>query len=291
MELRQLRYLISVADHRGFRAAAIAMGASQSAVSRAVQRLEDEVGVTLVLRQPGRSAMLTPSGERMVEAARRALADISDAAASVRRIGTGKAGSLRIGTTGQVTERGRALFRRFSDVHRDFALLFEAGVPTEICRSVSAGALDVYFGIDVLISSELVTLALWRETISLIVPETHPLAERDSVGVDDFADETLVVVGSPGTDYSSLIRQQFGRPIRFRVAAGTFQNTLLDALFGQGVVVAPSGNTEELPSGLAAVRIGDLGMPLQRVLAWLPANENPSLGILLAHVRDSLDPA
>lgn len=195
--------------------------------------------------------MLTPSGERMVEAARRALADISDAAASVRRIGTGEAGSLRIGTTGQVTERGRALFRRFSDVHCDFALLFEEGVPTEICRSVSAGALDVYFGIDVLVSSELETLALWRETISLVVPETHPLAERDSVGVGDFADETLVVVGSPGTDYSNLIRQQFGRPIRFRVAAGTFQNTLLDALFGQGVVVAPSGNTEELPSGLS----------------------------------------
>ena len=73
MELRQLRYLVTLADERHFTRAAARLHIAQPALSQQVRRLEDEVGIALVDRTT-RHVSLTPAGERLVERARRALA-------------------------------------------------------------------------------------------------------------------------------------------------------------------------------------------------------------------------
>jgi LysR family hydrogen peroxide-inducible transcriptional activator len=79
--LTELRYIIAVADRRHFGHAAQECFVSQPTLSVAVKRLEEELGVTLFERSRG-EVNLTPTGERVVEQARRALAE----AAAVREM-------------------------------------------------------------------------------------------------------------------------------------------------------------------------------------------------------------
>src|SRR5688500_2711893 len=76
MNLRDLQYLVALADHRHFGHAADACHVSQPTLSTQVRKLEEELGVPLVERAP-RQVMLTPAGADIVERARRVLAEVA----------------------------------------------------------------------------------------------------------------------------------------------------------------------------------------------------------------------
>src|SRR5581483_12115666 len=77
MDLRELGYLIAVADHGGFTRAATALHVSQPTLSHGIRALESELGVALFDRL-GRSVQLTAAGESVVESARLVLRDMAD---------------------------------------------------------------------------------------------------------------------------------------------------------------------------------------------------------------------
>src|SRR5437868_7040142 len=74
MDLRQLEYVVAIADTGSFTAAAAAVHASQPSVSHGVRTLETELGVDVFFRL-GRSVSATPAGEAVIEAARQVLRD------------------------------------------------------------------------------------------------------------------------------------------------------------------------------------------------------------------------
>ena len=76
MELRQLEYVVAVADHGGFTKAALVLHVAQPSLSHGVRVLETELGVDLFTRL-GRTVLLTSAGEQVVEAARRVLRDVT----------------------------------------------------------------------------------------------------------------------------------------------------------------------------------------------------------------------
>jgi DNA-binding transcriptional LysR family regulator len=95
MELRQLGYVVAVADHGGFTKAALAMHVSQPSLSYGVRTLEAEVGVELFTRL-GRTVRLTAAGEQVVDAARRVLRDVADLTAVTRAVSELHTGRLDI---------------------------------------------------------------------------------------------------------------------------------------------------------------------------------------------------
>jgi DNA-binding transcriptional LysR family regulator len=82
MKLRQLRYFAAVASHGSFSRAATALHLTQTALSRQVKGLEDELGVALLKREPN-SVSLTRSGQIFFEEAREVLARLEKA---IRRV-------------------------------------------------------------------------------------------------------------------------------------------------------------------------------------------------------------
>lgn len=94
-ELDGLATFVAVAEARGFRAAGQRLGITGSAVSQAIRRMEERVGVPLVQRTT-RSVRLTQAGERLYEAARPALRDLQSAIAGVSDLGKEPRGTLRI---------------------------------------------------------------------------------------------------------------------------------------------------------------------------------------------------
>src|SRR3954451_21581153 len=96
MELRQLRYLIAVADEQHFTRAAAREHVAQPALSQQIRRLEAELGLTLVERTTRRVAM-THAGELLVGRARRVLAEIDAAGGGLPGLGGVQPARLSVG--------------------------------------------------------------------------------------------------------------------------------------------------------------------------------------------------
>lgn len=96
MNLRDLRYLIAVADHRHFGKAADACFVSQPTLSTQLKKLERELGVELIERSP-RQALLTNAGRQVVERARAIVAQVDSIKSIAQRARDPESGTLRIG--------------------------------------------------------------------------------------------------------------------------------------------------------------------------------------------------
>lgn len=194
MNLRDLRYLIALADLRHFGRAAEACHVSQPTLSTQVRKLEEELGVALVERAP-RQVMLTPVGREIVERARRVLADVEQMRETARRTADPEAGTVRLGifpTLGpyllpHVVPNLRARFPRLE------LLLVEE--KTEVLLGMLRdGRLDA--AVLALPLHEDWTEAdfLFEEPFVLAVPGAHPLARRRGLRLGDLADQNLLLL-------------------------------------------------------------------------------------------------
>ncbi|WP_157062694.1 LysR family transcriptional regulator, partial [Pseudoxanthomonas dokdonensis] len=96
MNLRDLKYLVALADHKHFGRAADASFVSQPTLSTQIRKLEEELGVSLVERAP-RKVMLTPAGRDAAERARRIISEVEQMKEAARRSQDPEAGTVRLG--------------------------------------------------------------------------------------------------------------------------------------------------------------------------------------------------
>ena len=108
MNLRDLKYLVALADHRHFGRAAEACFVSQPTLSTQVRKLEEELGVALVERAP-RRVMLTPVGIEIAERARKVIADVEQMAEIARRAVDAALGGTQV--AGRQVLQGRLVLR------------------------------------------------------------------------------------------------------------------------------------------------------------------------------------
>jgi DNA-binding transcriptional LysR family regulator len=94
-DLRLITVFVTVAQTRSFRAAAAQLGVTHSAVSQGLRRLEDELGVALMQRTT-RSVRLTEAGERLLQAMRPALGDVTEALEAIAELRARPSGLLRL---------------------------------------------------------------------------------------------------------------------------------------------------------------------------------------------------
>jgi LysR family hydrogen peroxide-inducible transcriptional activator len=194
VNLRDLQYLVALADHRHFGHAAAASFVSQPTLSTQIRKLEEELGVALVERAP-RNVMLTPVGRDMAERARRVLADVAQMKEAARRTRDPEAGSVRLGifpTLGpyllpHVVPRLRARFPLLE------LLLVEEKSPILLER-LHEGRLDAALLALPLHDESLHVEFLFEEPFLLAVPARHRLADAPSLALADLADERLLLL-------------------------------------------------------------------------------------------------
>jgi LysR family hydrogen peroxide-inducible transcriptional activator len=194
MNLRDLRYLVALADHRHFGKAAAACFVSQPTLSTQIRKLEDELGVALVERAP-RKVMLTPVGRDIAERARRIVADVEQMKEAARRTQDPEAGTVRLGlfpTLGpyllpHVVPRIRARFPRLE-------LLLVEEKSDVILSRLREGRLDAGLLALPLHDDQLHTEFLFEEPFLLAVPETHPLAKKRALALEDLSEQKLLLL-------------------------------------------------------------------------------------------------
>ncbi len=194
MNLRDLRYLVALADLRHFGRAAEACHVSQPTLSTQVRKLEEELGVALVERAP-RQVMLTPSGKDIVARARRVLAEVEQMRETARRSADPEAGSVRLGlfpTLGpyllpHIVSDIRARFPRLE------LLLVEE--KTELLLGLlREGRIDAAVLALPLHDDGLEVEFLFEEPFVLALPAAHPLANHKELSLAEISHEHLLLL-------------------------------------------------------------------------------------------------
>ncbi len=194
MELRQLRYLVAIADERHFTRAAARENVAQPALSQQLRRLEAEVGVPLVHRTT-RHVELTGAGEALVRRARRALAEVDAARAELADLVGVRSGRVVIGAMQSLGPFD------LSGLVSDFFAL-HPGVEQTIREDVSDPLLDMlaHDAVDLAFLSlephfdraALEARTLLVEPLVAVVATDHPLASRARVPLAALRDERFV---------------------------------------------------------------------------------------------------
>ncbi|MEQ8769393.1 MAG: LysR substrate-binding domain-containing protein [Phycisphaerales bacterium] len=195
MELTPLRYLVAIAEAGHMTRAAEALGVSQPALSAAVRKIEDELGVP-VFDRTGRGVELTEAGRVFVEHARGALRDVEAGRRAVRALAGLETGTIRVG--GGATAMGYLLPPAVRAVRREHPgvrfYVREAGSEA-IAGAILTGELDlgiVTLPVRHVGSGDLMSVRTVRDELLLIAPEGHALAGRKSFRWADLAGEPVV---------------------------------------------------------------------------------------------------
>jgi LysR family hydrogen peroxide-inducible transcriptional activator len=194
LKLKDLRYLVALADERHFGRAAQRSFVSQPTLSAQLKKLEGYLGVQLIERQPNRVS-LTAAGEEVVARARRILEASDEVLTLARAHRDPLAGKLRMALLPTI---GPYLLPRVArEIHKALPRLelqlYEYQT-AQMLEKLSTGQVDV--GILALpVSMEgLEARSLYEEPFALAVPAHHRLAEKKVVTVADLKDETLLLL-------------------------------------------------------------------------------------------------
>jgi LysR family hydrogen peroxide-inducible transcriptional activator len=194
LKLKDLRYLVAVADTRHFGRAAERSFVSQPTLSAQLKKLEEYLGVQLIERAPKR-VQLTAAGEEIVERARRILEASEEIVELARGHRDPLAGRLRLAllpTIGPYLLPNVAARLR-KQLPRLELMLYEYQTDPML-EKLHSGEIDVGILAFPVAMDGLDSRELYKEPFTVAVPATHKLAQRGSIKVDDLSHETLLLL-------------------------------------------------------------------------------------------------
>lgn len=242
MNLRDLDYLVAVADHRHFGKAAEACFVSQPTLSTQLKKLEQELGVELVERNP-RNITLTGAGERIVERARLILGEAEDIRTIARSAQDPESGTIRLGLFPTLAPYllphvVPTIRTRFPHLE---LLLVEEKTEVVIDR-LQAGKLDAGVMALPVHGEQLHQQFLFAEDFVLAVPADHPLARtKGKVGLSVLARENVLLLeeGHCLRDQALSVCQLAGASERTGFRATSLETLRQMVAAGVGVTLLP----------------------------------------------------
>lgn len=194
MELRQIKYFIEVAKREHVTEAAEALHVAQSAVSRQIANLEEELGVGLFIRE-GRTVRLTPIGRLFLIHMEKAINVIDDAVQVVDEYVTPETGTIHIGfpTSLSTYILPRALFF-FREKYPEAKFELHQGSYTDLIDSVVSGDINIaLLGPIPKSNKKIKSTILFTEDIVALLPAKHRLSNRASIKLTELQNETFVL--------------------------------------------------------------------------------------------------
>jgi DNA-binding transcriptional LysR family regulator len=244
MELKQLRYFVTVAEELHFSRAAARLHLAQSALSAQIRRLETEVGGPLLLRST-RQVELTPAGQALLTEGRAILTAAEGTLNHVQALARGESSSFSIASLGPVPGAlFSPLLATFSGRHPQVRMDVRAIEFSEMVSAVRTGKADVAFLYAPLDEDDLEVTPLISEPRVAVLPSTHPLAGREWLTPADLAMETFVaqpeVTPLAWRDYWMLVDEVGHRPPISPYVGDNLEEWLYLIGRGEGVDTCPA---------------------------------------------------
>ena len=185
MDLRQLRQFVAVAEESSFRRAAERLHVSQPPLSVAIQKLEADVGVTL-LDRTRHHVRLTVAGEAFLREAKRTLAHAQLSIEIAQRAAAGKLGTLRLSfVPSAALNVVPGLLRAFREDYPDVTLVLTSDTTSQQMATLLSGATDVGIVVPPLHDAgDFRVDSFCDQELMLAVPVSHPLAESGVPGYE-----------------------------------------------------------------------------------------------------------
>lgn len=194
MNLRDLRYLVAVAEHRHFGRAAESCFVSQPTLSTQLKKLEETLGVVL-LERSNRRVMLTPEGEQIVQQTQRILIEVNSLMALSEQLRDPMGGDLRVGII--PTMAPYVLPKVLGPIREAFPNLqiqLTEAQTSNITRMLKQGDLDATLLALPLGEENIREVALADEPFVLAVPADHPKANWAEVSTNDLEGEEVLLL-------------------------------------------------------------------------------------------------
>ncbi|GLY46525.1 LysR family transcriptional regulator [Lentzea sp. NBRC 102530] len=271
--VRQLEYLIAVAETGSVTSAASRCHVSQGAISLALSELERVLDLRLVVRSPRRGAALTAAGTRVLADARRVVGAMGDLGAGARGLSQEVSGVLTVGCYAPIAPfHLPAAIATFEAAHPDVSVRFVEGSLPEIGEDLITGRCEIAFLYDQDLVPGIATTPLYDQAPRVLVAGDHRLRRRRSVALRDLAGDPFVLLDvAPSERYFRSVFAAAGVEMVVTHRARSFE--LARSLVARGIgysitVQQPALTTSYEGLEVVAVPLRDAVPTTPVVLGW-----------------------
>jgi len=296
IELRQIRYFVTLAQELNFRRAAERLFITQPSLSRQIALLETTLGVRLFHRDR-RRVSLTQAGMEILDDAQHMLAESQAIVMKAHRIALADSAILHVGYP-EFANRTIIpdIFSVFRSRHPEVKLQLSEGYSRALLRDLRHGRLDVAF-VMVPPAEDLGNLqveGIIDEKSGLLLAANHRLAARSEIPLEAIAREQLLLVDrsvNPAA-YDAIVDwfHESGLEPRFFNIGGsgvyTYDTALRVIQSGEAVSLSANAMVKDLPPGVVFRPICGASPHFQVAAVWPPSNPSPSLRQFLYVARE-----
>ncbi len=287
LRIQHVQEYVELAKRGSFTAAAEHCHITQPALSRHIKEIEGEIGTRLFERDT-RNVSLTPAGSAVLEEFSAILDHFQIAHERAALLSDGRTKALRIFSPYYWTEDfGEPLIEQLEAHHPECAVNVVSCQPIEGFLSMKNGEGDVLLSIDMgMVSDEISRMPIGNERVAIVLSANHRLANRDSLRLEDLADDQFVFLSdriNAGANFNTPTFDLLAEHgVRVEHPLYTQQ---IDTL---GMTIKKTGYVSILPMGVRHMDRSYLRfIPLEEdilypmYLMWRKDNENPALDLLL----------
>ena len=279
MDLRQLKYLVALAEERHFTRAAAREHIAQPALSQQIKRLEEEVGLTLVERST-RQVTITDAGELLVARGRRILAEVEAARAELESLKGVESGRVTVGTMHTMGPVDVSLVLAiFHERHPAVELTVREQSSEELAAMLRDDELDLAFlSVTEQLESEGLGLhQLVSEELVAVLPADHRYARRRRLPMAELEDEEFISFRE-GARLRELL-EAAGRHAGFRpkIKLESNESGRIRRLVarGMGVAILPRSDAIAPGADVAVVALIEPSLSRDITLAWRRDRRHP----------------
>jgi len=279
MDLRQLRYLVALAEERHFTRAAAREHVAQPALSQQIRRLEAEVGLSLVERTT-RHVAITHAGQLLAARARRVLAEVEAAQVELLAIKGMESGRVTVGTMhtmGPVdVSEALAIFHKR---HPAIELTVREQSSEELAEMLRNDELDLAFlsVTERVESHELGLHQLVSEELVVLLPTEHRLARMRSLRMAELEDEEFISFreGARLRELLLSAAHQAGFEPQIKLESNESERIRRLVARGMGVAILPRSDAVRPGAAVAVAALEDPPLSRDITLAWRQGRSHP----------------
>ena len=240
-DLVDLRLMVRVAEANSLTKGAEASFISLPAASTRIKNLEESIGAKLLNRH-SQGVTLTPPGQAFVHRARLVLGQIEHLRGDLQEFASGIKGHLRVyANTTALGEFLPEVLKRYLATHPDVNIDLQEKLSNEIVRAVMDGKTDIGIVAGSVRTESLQTLPYRSDSLVLVVPKAHPVAELPSMPLIDALEFDHVGLHEASALHAFLHREceQLNKPLKVRIQVSSFESACRMIEAGVGVGVLP----------------------------------------------------
>lgn len=281
MELRQLKYFITLAHELHFNRAAEKLFIVQPALTKQIKDLEEELGV-LLFERTKRSVKLTPAGEFFKNRIENIIQQLEEAKNHVRWVEDGSKGELRIGYVGSCIHT--FLPDLLSSLHEKYphvqTYLNEMTSNSQL-SAIQKGELDIAFLRNPPSDRNFGKKLVFSETFSLVLPKNHSVSEENFKNIAQFSDENFILPTRTDGELYYQVQTSICEDAGFspKIAHETVHGHTVLKLVDHhlGITFLPTSFKEVTNANVKFIELKNISQRAEITALWNLSNPNPSL--------------